>query len=134
MRFKYAFMLTYERDSNYQMFVVSCLSRWWFMLKLIEADWVKYGGPGPSDTVAVIVAGTAVGAKQTHHGGSSKGYIRKMIHLLAKTAPFNVEVVPEDTEIFAQNLWIPGVSKPVIVRPSFRLRLEILRGVLCQEW
>ncbi len=115
MLYKYAFMMKYERDSNYQMFVVACLSRWWFMLKLVEADWAKYGGPGPSDTVAVIVSGTADGAKRSHQGGSSKRYVRKMIKLLAKTVPFNVDVVENDGEIFAQNLWIPGVSNLVIV-------------------
>lgn len=111
-RYRYGFLMTYMRDSNYQMFVVDCLSRWWFMLKLIEADWSKYGGPGPSDTVAIIVSGREGGSTEPNHpSGSSKRYIPKMINLLARTAPFKVQVVPEDSEIYLDNLWVPGAPE-----------------------
>lgn len=139
-RFTYGFLMTYMRDSNYQMFVVSCLSRWWFMLKLIEADWAKYGGPGPSDTVAIIVSGTEGGsAEAVHPGGSTKAYIPKMINLLARTAPFKVQVVPENSEIYADNLWVPGAPEanmrssvsPTLWTAEASLRLP---GVVLQNY
>lgn len=78
-------------------------------MELIEADWVKYGGPGPFDTVAVIVSGTEGGSAEVNHpGGSSKAYIHKIISLLARTAPFQVRVVPQDNVIYTDNLWVPG--------------------------
>ena len=135
-RFKYAFMMTYMRDSNYQMFVVSCLSRWWFILKLIEADWAKYGGPGPSDTVAVIVSGTEGGSAETKHpGGSTKAYIPKMINLLARTAPFKVQVFPEDSQLYADNLWVPGARPKLVNVLLFHgLFPQLKQDLLCQEW
>ena len=87
------------------------LSRWWFMLQLVQSGWSDQGGPGPSDTVAVIVSGTEGGSAETNHpGGSTKAYIPKMINLLARTLPFKIEVVPEDSEIYSDNLWVPGVA------------------------
>jgi hypothetical protein len=60
------------------------LSRWWFMLQLVQSGWSNQGGPGPGDTVAVIVSGTEGGSAETNHpGGSTKAYIPKMINLLA---------------------------------------------------
>jgi hypothetical protein len=72
------------------------LSRWWFMLQLVQSGWSNQGGPGPGDTVAVIVSGTEGGSAETNHpGGSTKAYIPKMINLLARTLPFKIEVVCE---------------------------------------
>jgi len=76
--FKYGFMMTYVRDSNYQMFVVVDLTRWWYLLKLVEARWSSHGGPGSDDTVAIVVSGTDGGSAEKNHsgpGGSSKTYI-----------------------------------------------------------
>lgn len=139
-RFKYAFLLTYTRDSNYQMFVVSCLSRWWFMLQLVEADWSQYGGPGPSDTVAIIVSGAEGGsAEAKHRGGSTKDYIPNTIRLLAMSLPFQVEVVPEDSEIYADNLWVPGVSEAAVAAKLFtewslKLKLSCMPGVVFMNY
>ena len=73
------------------------LSRWWFMLQLVQSGWSNQGGPGPGDTVAVIVSGTEGGSAETNHpGGSTKAYIPKMINLLARTLPFKIEVVCEN--------------------------------------
>ena len=41
------------------------LSRWWFMLQLVQSGWSNQGGPGPGDTVAVIVSGTEGGSAET---------------------------------------------------------------------
>ena len=108
--FKYGFMMTYVRDSNYQMFVVVDLSRWWHMLQLAATDWPAHGGPGPDDTVAIVVSGTQGGSHEAKHpGGSSKAYIGNMIRLLARSLPFKIEVQPEDSALYFDNLWVPGI-------------------------
>lgn len=37
--FRRGFMMNAHRDTNYQMFVVDSLSRWWYLLKLLKAGW-----------------------------------------------------------------------------------------------
>ena len=95
-RFKYGFIMTYFRDSNYQMFVVklavspahllgACcqpsranlrliaalqvvdLSRLWFLLKLVEASWTIPAG----ETLAIVVSGTQGGSAEKKHPGVS---------------------------------------------------------------
>ena len=109
--FKWGITLTYARDSNYQMFVVVCLSRWWYVLQLAQSDWGVHGGPGPQDTVAIVVSGSQGGSSEARHpGGSSKAYIGNMVRLLAASLPFKVEVVPEDSTLYFDSLWLPGIA------------------------
>ena len=64
------------------------LSRWWFMLQLVQSGWPNQGGPGPGDTVAVIVSGTEGGSAETNHpGGSTKAYIPKNDQPACSDAP-----------------------------------------------
>lgn len=100
-RFKYGFIMTYVRDSNYQMFVVNLvispahmlcawsklaarskvaavdlivtalqvvdLSRYWFLLKLVEASWTIPAG----ETLAIVVSGSEGGSAELKHPGVS---------------------------------------------------------------
>ena len=71
------------------------------MLKLVEASWSSYGGPGEHDTVAVIVSGKQGGSaeqsrvgKKKRHRSTEMAYVANIIRLLAKTLPFKVCVAP----------------------------------------
>ena len=68
--YRRGFVMNYHRDTNYQMFVVVSLTRWWYMLKLLEAGWPtqqdKSDGAGGVGTVTVVLSGT--------HGGSLGQY------------------------------------------------------------
>ena len=78
--------------------------------------------PGPDDTVAVVVSGLQGGSGQKEHpNGSSKDFIRNTVALLAAALPFKVEVVPQDSELFFDHLWLPGMGAqnylPCVLKP-----------------
>ena len=100
-RYKHGYMMTYERGSNYQMFVVVNLSRYWFLIKMIGA---KYNIPR-GETLAIVVS---VRETLSLHQDAAISFIENMITLLARTLPFKVEVVPEDSAIYFDELWVPG--------------------------
>ena len=91
--FRWGFDMRYSRSSNYQMFMVVCLSRWWYLMRLVEAHKRLLEGdaqlqgqfPGPNDTVAVFV--TAETAETAATGGGSavndKDYVINTIRLLS---------------------------------------------------
>ena len=120
-RYRFGFLMTYSRDSNYQMFVVVALSRWWYLMQ-VGAQPPGGAVPGPDDTVAVVVSGLQGGSGQKEHpNGSSKDFIRNTVALLAAALPFKVEVVPQDSELFFDHLWLPGMGAqnylPCVLKP-----------------
>ena len=70
--------------------------------------------PSRQDTVAVVVSGTDGGSGEKQHpGGSSLAFVANSIALLTSSLPFKVEVVAQDSPIFFDHLWLPGLAAQV---------------------
>ena len=95
-RFSYGFQMTYMRDGNYQMFVVVCLSRLWYLQQLAaaasELGDTASGMPGKNDTMVIVVSGHQGGAidpsRAAHY--DPPAYVRNMIELVTASMPFKV--------------------------------------------
>jgi hypothetical protein len=91
--FRWGFDMRYSRSSNYQMFMVVCLSRWWYLMRLVEAHKRLLEGdaqlqgqfPGPNDTVAVFVTAETAETAATRGGSAvnAKDYVINTIRLLS---------------------------------------------------
>lgn len=123
--YRRGFVMTYHRDTNYQMFVVASLTRWWYMLKLLEAGWPTKqdmsDGAGGLGTITVVISGKQGGSRQQYEGRPRAApYIAEMFHLLAKrwnedvavAGPHSlrprIELVTQDGPMFFEELWVPG--------------------------
>ncbi len=122
--YRRGFVFNYHRDTNYQMFVVSALTRWWYMLKLLEAGWpMKQDSADGVDgvgTITVVISGKNGGSLGQYEGAPRTApYIPEMLQLL--TARWNdefaarpnslrprIELVPQDGPMFFEELWVPG--------------------------
>jgi hypothetical protein len=120
--YRRGFVMNYHRDTNYQMFVVSSLTRWWYMLKLLEAGWpTQQDAADGTGTITVVLSGTSGGSLQQYEGKPRAApYIPEMLQLLTKrwndevaaagagTLRPRLELVAQDGPLFFEELWVPG--------------------------
>ena len=87
--YRRGFVMNYHRDTNYQMFVVTSLTRWWYMLKLLESGWPTQqdasDGVNGVGIITIVLSGKKGGSLQQYEGKPRAApYIPEMLQLLAK--------------------------------------------------